>query len=441
MGSVRFPKVRSLKRVPSGHDDMQMEPSTPLDSSGLGVRRGSSFEWRLFLATFLPLLLVYGLTAGISRPWHIDTLTNAITAWSIGMTGSPILPDHAAATHPDYVGNVGWIVDSPRGPISQYPPGAALTAAGLYAMWDQPMTLVEISGTNRPGVPPLTLPLPPAAPARVTAILFTALAAALVSLSIRSCGGTALQATASGLTIGLATGYWSVASTQLWQHGPASAAVAGGVYCALTRRYLSAGVAFGLAIVVRPHLAVIAAVIGLGIAAGSRSVGPAAKIALASGVGLASVLGFNWWVWGELTVSGGYGAAFTEQFLSGGLVWFLGNVFGALFDPTNGIVFISPFLLVLAVGLHRGWRTADTATRYAALGGLLYLLIQLRANRFSGGEGHFGYRYPLEALTAAAPLLFVTYRAWIAEQPMFKAALLVAVGVSVAIQMNGALWW
>ncbi len=106
---------------------------------------------RVFVATFLPVLAVYLLTATYSRPWHIDAMTNAVTARSIGATGSPLLPDHVEAATEDQFGNVGWIVMSPRGPISQYPPGTALLAAPLYAVWGGSMTAVEMQGEQPAG--------------------------------------------------------------------------------------------------------------------------------------------------------------------------------------------------------------------------------------------------------------------------------------------------
>src|SRR5690606_24249235 len=109
------------------------------------------------------------------------------------------------------------------------------------------------------------------------------------------------------------------------------------------------------------------------------------------------------------TVSGGYGDGFTDRFGSSSASWFLANVLGALFDPRRGLLLWAPFLILLfPLGFAARKSMPDRASA-AAVGGLIYLLIQLRANRFSGGDGYFAYRYPLEALTAAGPWLHESF--------------------------------
>ena len=44
------------------------------------------------------------------------------------------------------------------------------------------------------------------------------------------------------------------------------------------------------------------------------------------------------------------------------------------------------------------------------------LLFQYKANRYTGGSGFATYRYPLEALTAAAPVLVLSYTEWVAKR-------------------------
>lgn len=366
----------------------------------------------LFATVFVPVLVVYLVTATYGPPWHIDAVTNAVTAWSFGMNGSPVLDSHADAATPEQLGNVGWIVMSPRGPVSQYPPGTALLAAPLYAVWNDPMVAAELQGANRPELAPVSFPLPPLVPAAITAAVVTALAAAIVALMARSVTTDPVRAALAGYTTAFATGYWSVSSNQLWQHGPASAAVAAAVYATMLGHRLLGGLAFGAATLIRPHLAIIAAVVGVGLAVSERSLRPLIQIGATSSIGLASLLGFNYWVWGSLTISGGYGTYFTEAFVNNGLLWFVRNVVGALVDPVRGFLIVSPFFLLLLPGLKSAWKQADPTVRFASIGAVVYLLVQLRANRFSGGDGHFGYRYPLEPLTAAAPLLVLAFDGW-----------------------------
>ena len=71
-------------------------------------------------------------------------------AATIGNTGSPILEDYADLSEPGRYAVFGWVVDSPRGPVSQYPPGTALLAAPLYAMSDDPAPGSTHSHTTTP---------------------------------------------------------------------------------------------------------------------------------------------------------------------------------------------------------------------------------------------------------------------------------------------------
>ena len=64
----------------------------------------------------------------------------------------------------------------------------------------------------------------------------------------------------------------------------------------------------------------------------------------------------------------------------------------------------SPFLLILIPGLREAWRNSPDWVKGASIGGIVYLLEQLKANRFSGGTGFIGHRYPFEALNAAAAI-------------------------------------
>ena len=68
--------------------------------------------------------------------------------------------------------------------------------------------------------------------------------------------------------------------------------------------------------------------------------------------------------------------------------------------------------LLAAASLEaRTWRSTPLWTRAAALSALLYLLVHARMNRASGGLP-FNYRYPLEPLVLATPLLSVAIDRW-----------------------------
>ena len=87
-----------------------------------------------FVYVFVPLAILYIATASYGFGYHIDPYTNAVTGWHLGMTGSVVLPNYERATELEQFGNTGWFVESPRGPISQYPPGAALPSYWHFSL-------------------------------------------------------------------------------------------------------------------------------------------------------------------------------------------------------------------------------------------------------------------------------------------------------------------
>lgn len=88
---------------------------------------------RFFLLALLPLLAIYLATASWSSVKSPDPLTNSVTAWKLVEDRTVFLDDYAAwsgiRTGPILV------VEGDGRPVSQFPPGAALLAAPLYAVW------------------------------------------------------------------------------------------------------------------------------------------------------------------------------------------------------------------------------------------------------------------------------------------------------------------
>lgn len=253
----------------------------------------------MFASVLLPLLAVYGLTAQWSHPYHIDALTNAITGWYIGNEQTVVAHRHQPFIEEGQHGNAAWFEESPEGePVSQYPPGAALVAGLVYAVTPGDMEVVTYQGSNRPDLAPIEVPMPPLWPATLSAVVVTATACAVLGLAFLGLSGSPRAAVAAGLVAGLATGAWAVAARMSWTHGPAMLAVALAVLALQRQRWGWAGAALGFAVLCRPHLAVIAAAAGIGLAVTHRSFAPLVRIGLASGCGFALLLAYNAAVWG-----------------------------------------------------------------------------------------------------------------------------------------------
>mgnify|MGYP001820939705 CR=1 FL=1 len=389
---------------------------------------------RLFLLVAGPLFVLFLLTSNRAVPYHIDAFSNVLPAWSLGSTGSVYLPDHEVLVQPDYFGNIAWLVPAQDSVASKYPPGAALLATPLYAMWPQDAEIWTVRGFNRPEAAPVEIPVPSFWPAAVAAALSVALAMGFLAVSFRPLAGGATALIAAYLA-GLGTSAWSVAANELWQHGPGMMwiALAGAL---AARNLIAAGFAYGLAVFTRPVNAFIAGATGLYVAWQERSFWPAVQAGVGALAGLGALVAFNAVVFGEPSVLGGYEAGFVDNAQSLDLVGYLRNIVMAFVSPTRGLLVWSPFLILLIPGLVSGWRAAPGWARGAAIGAVAYLLFQYKANRYSGGSGFATYRYPLEALTAAAPVLVLSYTTWVAERP--TAARIFRVLAIVSIAAHGA---
>lgn len=391
-------------------------------------------DLRLFLSILILLFPIYLVTADRHLPYHIDPFTNVISAATIAETGSPILDGYAELTDSDARAILGWVIESPRGPVSQYPPGTALLAAPAY-FFAGDGEMVEIVGRNDPNLSPVEVEIPPLWPAAVTSSLASALAVALTSVTVRRVTGSVKWAVGTGLVLAAGTGLWLNGAYQLWQHGASALWIALGLFAASRRSWLGSGLALGLAILTRPPVAIISA--GIGIWAGwrERSWKPLLFHGTGAAVGLVVLLAYNYWLFDTLTVSGGYGSGFTDNLAESGLDWYATNVFGGLFSLYRGLFVWSPVVLVAGLGLRKAWAELPGWSVGALLGGVVLLLVQFRLNRYSGGDGFWSYRYPIEAVVAATPALSAAARKlWTSGRPG-RTAVLASAAASVAFHM------
>jgi hypothetical protein len=384
------------------------------------------------------LAVIYGLTAAWSLPWSVDAVTNAITGWYVGTSGSPIATGHENLAEQTRRGHTPWIIDSPRGPVSQYPPAAAVPPALAYAVVQPGLTSIAVSRFVSPTQGTVEYRMPPVWPAVISAVLVTAAALAVVAQVFQRLGASRHVAIIAGLLAGTATGAWSVVSNVPWTHGPAMLFLALGLLALASDRWAWAGVAFGAAILARPHLAVIPAVVGIWVTLARRDWRPMVHIGLTSAVGLALLVAYNYWLWGALTVAGGYGEGFAENLTSGSFGWYVGNIAGGLFHLERGLLIWAPFLLLLVPAAWFSRSDHPDWTLAASVGGMIYLLLQWRLNRYSGGAGFFAYRYPMETLTVMAPSLYLGYFCWVRGRPVAERVLRFTLAASIAAQATGA---
>ena len=391
-----------------------MVMASKLRAASVAIDRLSAL--RLFAVVAIPLFAIFLSTSSWSRgAVDIDGFTNVVTGWRIGTAGSVYLPEHTPLTHPDFVGHFSWIIAVDDTAIGKYPPGAALHAAPVYAVWPQEAEMQTFAFENRPDIAPVRIPVPPYGPSAIVSSLVVALAMGFLAISFRRFAG-GLAAAGGAYVAGLGTSAWSVAADTLWQHGPGMMWIA--LAGTLTAGHLAAsGIAYGVATLVRPLSALIAASTGLSIAWQDRDWRPVAKVGLGAAAGLLTLMVYNTAVYGQVSVLGGYGSGFVEQTQSLDLIAYVRNVGLALVSTSRGVLIWSSFLVILIPGIPTAWRAAPPWVRGGALGGAIYLLVLLKANRYSGGGGFLAYRYPLEALTAAAPLLFLSYAKWVAPRP------------------------
>ena len=357
-----------------------------------------------FALVVLAAIGVFAATASWGETPGPDAAASALSAWQFATNGNLDVSQ---------LGDNLWFVERGGRLVSNRPPGATLIAIPAYLVWQ----FAE----------------PSFVPSTATAVATTALALGFLHLALRKLLKPSTAAAAVAI-FGLGTATWPISSDQLWQHGPAQMWLALAVLAMSSSSQLPAGMAFGLAILTRPITAVLAATAG--IAEGWKTRSPRVTLAIgsASAVGFAGLLWFNRVMFETFSPLGTYDPEFAARLTSTPVGEYARNLLGAIADPLNGLLIWSPFIVVLLLGVPAGWRAAPSWVKSSALAGGLYLLLHARLNRFSGGLP-VDYRYPLEALVVAAPLMALSYREWVSRSRGMKAAFMI--GVAVAVVMQG----
>jgi hypothetical protein len=315
-----------------------------------------------------------------------------------------------------------------------------MLAAPIYAVTDETRQAVRLYKPFSPDYPPVPVLMPTVWQATLAAVVTTGAAIGLLGLCFKL-QGTWREAWVAAMLAGLGTSAWSVASTALWQHGPAIFWLALGIYLSTRASWSSYGLAFGAAIATRPHTAIIPACVGIGASLCSRRFSPMVKTGLISAAGLLLVLAYNLYIYHRITLIGAYGQQELKNLVVTDTTHFATNLLGACLDPKYGFLVWSPFLIVLLPGLLPGWRNSPCWVRSAAVGGVLYLLLQFKLHAYAH-KAETPYRYPLEGLTATAPLWFAAYRHWLRHLPAARQRpLRLAALVAIFLQAFALLIW
>ena len=393
-------------------------------------RRLESSPRFLWFAATTPMLFLYLLTVRVNpQAMGIDTASVTPSAWQLAHHGTPRLPTD---------GNFySWFM-MPSGSghvVSNREPGLIGLAAIFYRLF--PWTSIDN-----------------VAPASIAAAVVTSAGIGTLALLFRRLvrPRTALLA---ALVAGTATSSWAVSGTSLWPHSADELYLAMAMLFVSSAQHARAGLAFALAILTRPPIAVAAAISAVWTSWVGRSIRPALVIGAITACAVLGYLAYSAKFWG-----GGLQSQYTALAgtnLNGTTVGsgdFVGNLFdvgprafvgfgvnilGTLVSPGRGVLVYSPFLIVLIPGVRSAWRVAPAWVRSSAVSGVAYMAVQLKANYFAGGGNFWGYRYPIASLVLCAPLLVLAWQVYAscsARRRAWFASLTVA---AIASQALGAM--
>lgn len=364
---------------------------------------------RIAWMTLLVTSTVYIVTSSLDDVYNSDVQAAVIPAIAIAQTGTPWLEGFYSGEN-IFIGPAGDHV------VSNRPIGISLLAVPAYLL---------------AGAPAL------AWPSAVTAALATASAVTLMHLALRRLvpAGSALAAT---LVFAFATPTWTVSADSLWGHTVTQLAIAAAVFAASRQRWWWMGVALGVGIWGRPHIAVIALVVGLMLAWSQRSLRTLLAVGIPASAGLGLLVLANRWLYGRWTVSG-YGSYVTDNLTSTDawtLQETLANVAGFFVSPGRGLFVWTPIALILLPAAIKAVRSSPPWVVAFAAGGLAYSLVQLRINWFHGVDAFYGYRLALELVTCLVPLYAIAWQQ--TRSPLVRGLSAFVVVLQVAAMAVGA---
>lgn len=230
--------------------------------------------------------------------------------------------------------------------------------------------------------------------AGAVALLFLGLGG-IVSMRLALCGAAVFAFT---------TPVWSVSANALWTHPVTLLGLGGAVWALSRERWWLVGAWLGVAMTGRLHVAIIAAVVGLGLAWSRRVPGIAVRVAVPTALSLGGLSLWSYYVFGSWDPRGAYAWHTLTGIVPGASEGYLANVAGFLLSPDRGLFVWTPLLLLLLPAVIRGWNASPDWSRWLAVGGVGYSIAQVGTNAFHGGDAFYGYRLALELLLSVTPL-------------------------------------
>lgn len=375
----------------------------------------------------LPLLVIVGTVYGATAVWghdqNIDAIAAAVPAWAVAETGAPIA-GNVEASNP-------WFVYGPFGRVSSRPPGVWVPAIPLYL-------------AARPLTEGFTYW--PATLAAVLAATLTVVVLFKVFTSFTRDGTAALIA----LLFAFSTATWPISSAQLWPHAALQLLLGVAMLAASAAREREMGLAGAVAALTRPPALIIWAVAALSLSLDRRRTRTVLVVTPLLLLGMGLLAAFNRVSFGSWSLAGGYapdllranGVLSPEwvdrRFSPVSVGQWLGTLAGMFGSPRNGVLWWSPVVLAVLPSVPSGWRQAPNWMRAFALGGVAYVVLHSGLGNVSGDLA-FDYRYQLEMLTAATPLLAFCAVQWVPVRTWRRNVVAGAAAASVVLQAMNAI--
>ncbi len=339
----------------------------------MNIARSTKTAFFLFFGSFI----LFGLTLGSDL--NGDAVSANFGAWHLVTVGSPWIENaNFIEGHP--LRDI-WVVEIDGHEVIARAPGVVLWS--LPAYWiAQTQDFTNV-------------------PAGITAAMLSAFAVTFVYLAIQSKVANKL-AIGVALVFGFGTPVWAVAADTMWPHAVTVFGISGMAWAASKDRWWLVGVFGGFALTGRVHVAIVVAVVGLGIGVVRKNPSVVAKVGIPSGLFLGLTMVWNNWLYGNWNPTGAYqidtSTEMGERYGS-----LLVNQLGMWVSPDRGIFIWTPVLLLMLPAVIRAWPVIPDWSKWLATGGLVYTFAQGWANVFDGGDFFWSYRLGLEFVAAVTP--------------------------------------